>query len=245
MVVPAPPGGVSDNWTSMSRVRTGLEVVRTSHGRRWLWRNAYQRIYSSHIAIGVRRDLNVPHDPGPARIPLVVRQLQPGDDLSLIADDPGLTQQAAEERATQRWLLSSDLPAPWVAVDSEGVVLFMVWMLMAQDNGRIRAVFGKMLPELKPDEAIIEGPFSAQSHRGLRVMHASQQIVESAREFGVRYVMGFISETNIPQLTVAHQGAFYPFAKRELRWFLYRMHVRFFPLSEDDKVELRTQLEQH
>ena len=102
-----------------------------------------------------------------------------------------------------------------------------------------------MLPELQPDEAIIEGPFSAQSHRGLRVMHASHRIVESARDFGVRYVMGFISETNIPQLTVAHQGAFYPFAKREMRWLFYRLRVRFLPLSEDDEIELRTQFAQH
>jgi hypothetical protein len=225
----------------MMRVREGVELIRSSYGRRLLWQSAYLRLYSRHIAIGVRRDLNVPHDPGPAKIPLTVRQLQPGHDLSLVADVPGLTLEAAGERATQRWLLSSDLPAPWVAVDSEGTVLFMVWMLMAQDNARIRAVFRKELPVLQPDEAIIEGPFSAQNHRGLRVMHASQQIVESARDFGVRYVMGFISENNIPQLTVAHQGAFYPFAKREMRWFLYRKRVRFLPLSEDDKIKLQTQ----
>lgn len=220
----------------MMRVREGVELIRSSHGRRWLWQNAYLRLYSRHTAIGVRRDLNVPHDPGPAKIPLVVRQLRPDDDLSLVADVPGLTPQAAEERATQRWLLSSDLPAPWVAVDPEGTVLFMTWMLMAQDNARIRARWGKMLPELQPNEAIMEGPFSAQSHRGLRVMHASHQIVEGARDFGVRYVMGFISEKNVAQLMVAQQGAFYPFAKREMRWFLFRLRVRFFPLSEGDKL---------
>ena len=213
--------------------------MRTSHGRRWLWRAAYGGIYSRHIAIGVRRDLNEPNNPGPARIPLQVRQLRPDDDLSLVADVPGLTPKAAEERAAQRWLLSLDLPAPWVAADSEGVVLFMIWMLMAKDNARIRAAFGKKLPELKPDEAIIEGPFSSQDHRGLRVMHASQEIVESARDFGVRYVMGFISEDNIPQLTVALQGAFYPFAKREMRFLFHRLRVRFIPLSEDEKIELR------
>jgi hypothetical protein len=228
----------------MMRVREGVELIRSSHGRRVLWQSAYLRLYSRHIAIGVRRDLNVPHDPGPARIPLEVRQLRPGDDLSLVADVPGLTVKAAGERANQRWLLSSDLPAPWVAVDPEGTVLFMIWMLMAQDNARIRALWGKQLPELQPDEAIIEGPFSAQSHRGLRVMHAIQPIVESARDFGVRYVMGFISETNIPQLTVALQGAFYPFAKREMRWLFYRLRVRFLPLSEDDKIKLQTQFAQ-
>jgi hypothetical protein len=227
------------------RVREGVKLIRSSHGRRLLWQSAYLRLYSRHIAIGVRRDLNEPYDdPGPARIPLVVRQLQPDDDLSLVADVPGLTQQAADERATQRWLLNSDLPPPWVAVDPEGKVLFMVWMLMAKDNPQIRAVFRKELPVLKPDEAIIEGPFSAQSHRGLRVMRAIKQTVESAGDFGVRYIYGFISETNTPQLVVAHHGAFYPFIKREMRWLLYRKRVRFIPLSEDEKLELQTQFAQ-
>jgi hypothetical protein len=115
---------------------------------------------------------------------------------------------------------------------------------MAKDNPQIRAVFRKELPVLKPDEAIIEGPFSAQSHRGLRVMRAIKQTVESAGDFGVRYIYGFISETNTPQLVVAHYGAFYPFTKREMRWVLYRKRVRFIPLSEDEKVELQTQFAQ-
>ena len=69
------------------------------------------RLYSRHIAIGVRRDLNVPHDPGPAKIPLTVRQLQPGDDLSLIADVPGLASKFHDAvcRLGRRWCCASSL----------------------------------------------------------------------------------------------------------------------------------------
>ena len=40
------------------RVREGLELVRSSQGRRWLWRTARQRIHSRRIVICLRRDMN-------------------------------------------------------------------------------------------------------------------------------------------------------------------------------------------
>src|SRR5690242_21637011 len=112
----------------MMRVREGLELIRSSDRRRWLWGTVRHRLYSRRVAIGVRRDLSV-HVAGVKgrdlavvtdtgiidENRLVVRQLHPDDDLSFIAAVPGLTPRAAQERAGQRWLLSSPLPAPWVA----------------------------------------------------------------------------------------------------------------------------------
>ena len=68
-------------------------------GRQWLWFAVRKRFHSRVVSIGVRRDLNVyvAGDPAhdldavpPAKIPLVVRRLQPDDDLSLLDDVPGL-----------------------------------------------------------------------------------------------------------------------------------------------------------
>jgi hypothetical protein len=64
---------------------------------------------------------------------------------------------------------------------------------------------------------------------------ACGQALLAARDSGVRYVMGFIAEVNIPALAVAEFGGFYPFIKREERWFLYRLRIRFLPLSERDE----------
>jgi hypothetical protein len=215
------------------RIREALEVLGSRHGLYWLWQTVRLRFHSRRIAIGVRRDLNVPVqvDPSP-KIPLTVRNLRPGDDLSLIADVPGLSPQAAQERAVQRWLLKSNLPAPAVAIDSDGKVCFMAWMLTAQDNALIRARWGDLLPQLQPDEALIEGPFTAQSHRGLRVMRAYNAILEAARASGLRYVIGFIAEDNVAQLKVAEYGSFFPYIKREESWFLFRQRVRFLPLTD-------------
>jgi hypothetical protein len=216
------------------RVREALTILRSRQGFRWLRQTLRQRFKSRRIAIGVRRDLQVDVPVSPPKIPLVVRHLRPDDDLSFIADDPGLSPRAASERMVQRWLLGSNLPPPAVALDADGKVCFMAWMLTAQDNDVIRARWGEMIPPLKPGEAVIEGPFTAESHRGLGVMHAYNAILDAARESGLRYVMGFIAEGNIAQLKVANVGGFLPFIKREERWFLFRRRVSFLPLSDEE-----------
>src|SRR3954453_4128523 len=141
----------------MTRLGEGLELIRSSNGRRLLWLTARKRLYSRVVSIGVRRDLSV-HVEGvigrdlavvpPAKISLEVRQLRPDDDLSFIADVPGLTPRAAQMRMDQRWLMSGDLPTPWVAVDPDGAVCFMTFLLTARDNEAIRARWGGLLPQL-------------------------------------------------------------------------------------------------
>ena len=229
----------------MMRVREGLELIRSSHGRRWLWLTARKRLYSRGVSIGVRRDMSVyvagdpAHDLAavpPAKIPLVVRQLRPDDDLSFIADVPGLAPQATQMRADQRWLMSGDLPTPWVAVDPDGTVCFMTFLLTSRDNAAIRARWGELLPELQPDEALFEGPYTGESGRGLGIMKdACRQVMEVARDSGVRYVSGFIGEANVASLKVAEFGGFAPYIKREESWFLFRRRIRFLPLANATK----------
>lgn len=218
------------------RVREALTVIRSRQGFRWVRHTLRLRFHSRRVAIGVRRDLLVHVPVDPPKIPLEVRSLRPDDDLSFIADEPGLSPRAAAERTVQRWLLGSNLPPPAVAIDAEGKVCFMAWMLTAEDNELIQARWGKMLPQLKPGEAIVEGPFTAESHRGLGVMLAYNAILDAARESGIRYVMGFIAEGNVAQLKVAEIGQFIPFVKREESWFLFRRRIRFLPINEDEKA---------
>jgi hypothetical protein len=229
----------------MMRVRDGIELLRSSGGRRWLWLVGRRRLYSRGVSIGVRRDLSVyvagdpAHDLAavpPAKIPLVVRQLRPDDDLSFIADVPGLAPQVMQMRADQRWLMSGDLPTPWVAVDPDGTVCFMTFLLTSRDNDAIRARWGELLPELQPDEALFEGPYTGENGRGLGIMKdACRQVLEVARDSGVRYVGGFIGEGNVASLKVAEFGGFDPYLKREESWFLFRRRIRFRPLANATK----------
>lgn len=225
----------------IKRVREGLKLLRYGSGRRLLWLMARKRLYSRVVSIGVRRDLSV-HVPGvigrdlavvpPAKIALEVRQLRPDDDLSFIDDVPGLDPRSAQIRMDQRWLMSGDLPTPWVAVDPDGAVRFMTFMLTARDNEAIRARWGDLLPQLQPDEILIEGPFAEESARGLGIMkEVAGRLLQIAHDSGARYAMGFIGEQNVATLKVVELGGLAPFVKREERWFLFRRRIRFLPLE--------------
>lgn len=225
----------------MKQVRVALELARSAEGRQWLRLIVRKRLYSRGVSIGVRRDLNVfvagdpAHDLNavpPAKIPVVIRRLQPDDDLSFIDDVPGLDPLSAQMRTDQRWLMTGDLPTPWVAIGPDGAVWFMTFLLTARDNAAIRARWGKLLPELQPDEAAFEGPYAGDNARGLRLMKAvCVEALRDAQASGVRYVLGFIGEANAPSLSVAEFGGFYPYRKREESWFLFRQRVRFLPLE--------------
>lgn len=218
------------------RIREAVDLVRTQTGRRWLVKTARSRLHSRRLSVGVRRDTHVPFTPPKSKIPLVIRHVQPDDDLSFIADVPGLSTEAAQHRADQRWLLSCGLPTCWVGVDSEGIVRYMAWLLMPADNELIRSRWGDWLPQLKPDEALIEGVYTSEEHRGLGIMtDVSHAMAEQARELGVRYVMGFIGEGNAASLRVAEKANFLPYLVREDTWFLFRRRIRFLPYTEAAK----------
>lgn len=210
-----------------------LGLVRSRTGRKWLGRTARERLSSRRTSIGVRRDMTVPFTPPPAAVGLVLRHVQPDDDLSFIADQPGLPPEAAQHRADQRWLLKSDLPTCWVAVDSEGAVHYMAWLLLARDNPLIRARWGARFPQLQPDEALIEGVYVSPALRSLGVMTAAScEVADRARELGIRYVMGFIGEQNVASLKAADKSGFSPFVVREESWIMLRRRVRFVPVAD-------------
>jgi GNAT superfamily N-acetyltransferase len=219
----------------MMRVTEGLGLMRTRLGRRWLWHTLRLRTYSRRVGIGLLRDLHGPAFTNfRAKVPTTIRQLRPDDDLSLLDDLPDLDPRLARYRMDQRWLMTGDLPTPWVAVDPDGKVGFMTFLLTSRDNAAIQARWGAMLPTLQSDEAMIEGIYTAEKYRGMGLMvDAGTRIVEEARG-SARWGMGFVWERNPAVLRAGMKGGWFPFAKREERWLLFRRRVRFLPLEEHE-----------
>ncbi|MGB3483059.1 MAG: hypothetical protein WBB07_12685 [Mycobacterium sp.] len=180
----------------------------------------------------------MPFTPPPAKIALHIRRLEAEDDLSFLDDEPELSAKDAQLRADQRWLLSSNLPTCWVAVDPAGKICFMTWMLTSQDNALIRELWGDWLPKIKPDEVLIEGIYTAESHRGLGIMaDAATRIAEGALATGARYGLGFIGSGNSPSLRAGEKAGWIPFLTREEGWVLFRRRVRFSPVVDAHGTE--------
>lgn len=215
------------------KLRECYELVRTRRGRMWLWRTLVQRLYSRRVAIGVSRDLSAFLAKPSAKIPLEVRLLRDDDDLSLISEVGELAPRLAQQRADQRWFLASGLPTPWVAVDPDGAVCFLAWLLTSRDNDALTATLGPLLPQLEPGEVAIEGAFTAESHRGLGILpEVATRLVDAAQEAdGACRGIAFIADWNAASLKAGRKAGWFPYARREERWLLFRRTIRFLPLE--------------
>ena len=214
-----------------SIVQDGLRLMRSGSGRRRVLQGVRGRLHSRRGAFGLRRDLTVPFAAPAAKIPITVRPLRPDDDLAFLADSPDLSPQTAREHIDQRLLVNADIPTCWIAVDSDGTPCYMQWLVAARDNARIHSWWGGLFPELRPDEALLEGAYTADSHRGKGIMaHAMARIAEQAGEFGARYVITFVGHENVASLKGCERAGFAPYIDRDDRWFLFRRQVHFRPL---------------
>jgi GNAT superfamily N-acetyltransferase len=209
-----------------------IGLISSSYGRRRLRQAVRSRLSSHCHAIGLRRDLDVPFPAPPAKIALTVRPLRPQDDLSFLAPVPGLDPVAARGRLDQRRLLAANMPTCWIAADPTGAVCYMQWLILARDNGRIHDRWGALFPTLEPDEALLEGAYTAETHRGQGIMsHAMALIAEAAGTLGARRVITFVHHANIASLKGCERAGFAPYIERREAWSLFRRRVRFLPLN--------------
>lgn len=212
-----------------------MSLLMRGHPRALLRHVLGTRLHSETLAVGLRRDLDVPVAHPPAKIPLVVRPLQAGDDLSILDIEPaGLASEVLYERLSQRRLIASGLPTCWVAIAPDGKVCYMQWLVAPSDNARIRAQWDDLFPQLAPDEALLEGAFTGDAYRGQGIMaHAMSRIAVAARAFGARWVHTFVGVTNVPSLKGCKKAGFEPFQQRSESWWLLRRRVVFTPLTKE------------
>ena len=117
-----------------------MSLLVRGHPQTLLRRALGTRLHSETLAIGLRRDLDCPFVHPTAKLPLVIRPLRSGDDLSILnIDQPELTSDVLFERLSQRRLINAGLPTCWVAIAPDGKVCYMQWLVAPSDNVRIRA----------------------------------------------------------------------------------------------------------
>ncbi|HWC74172.1 MAG TPA: GNAT family N-acetyltransferase [Gemmatimonadales bacterium] len=192
------------------------------------------RLRSETLALGLRRDLVVPHTAPAPKIPLIVRPLAPGDDLSILdIEQPDLSSDAMFERLAQRRLVAAELPTCWVAIAPDGKVCYMQWLVAPKHNDRMRGQWGDLFPMLGPGEALLEGAYTGDAYRGQGIMaYAMSRIAEAASEFGARWVQTFVGVTNVASLKGCKKAGFVPFVRRSEVWWLMRRTVEFAGLPQ-------------
>lgn len=192
------------------------------------------RLRSDTVALGLRRDLTVPFKAPPAKLPLLVRPLEPADDLSMLnVDMADVAPDLVPARLAQRRLVEANIPTCWVAIAPDGKVCYMQWLIAPRENDRILAQWSDLFPQLSPDEALLEGAYTDAAYRGQGIMpHAMARIAEQAQAFGARWVNTFVGVGNVASLKGCKKAGFVPYVKRGESWRLLQRGVHFAPLPE-------------
>jgi RimJ/RimL family protein N-acetyltransferase len=216
----------------LTRVRDLGRLMLSGNVAKVWWALNY-RAYSDSTSIGLKRDLQVPFRGPTAKIPIGVRPLAAGDDLSAINPEPGLAPDEAFWRLGQRRLLESGLQTCYVAITPDDRPCYMQWVIPASENDRLRAVFGNLYPVLGPDEALLEGAYTPQPYRGKGIMSAAMaQIAERAAEHGARWVITFVDEQNEASLKGCLRAGFTPYVRRHEKFRMFHRAVTFAPLVQ-------------
>lgn len=210
-------------WTMADLVRGGRIGTLVTKVRRYL--------YSDTHAFALRRDLHIPFEAPPARVPLTVRQLRDSDVAELLQHGPA--DEDALERASRARMLRAGLPGCHVGATEGDRPCYMQWLLGHEDNEQIQRYFGDAFPILNPDTALLEGAYTPVAHRGKGIMPAAMaQIAERADQLGARYVITFVAADNIPSLKGCERAGFQPHAVRTERVRLFRRRVTIEPLTD-------------
>ncbi len=217
----------------LARARDLLRLAFTGRGRR-MWSVVTYRLYSNSVSVGLRRDLRAPcAAPPAAKRPFQVRPLTPDDHLAwLDVREVGLSDEQVYVRLGQTRLLRSGIETCHLAVEPDGTACYMQWLILSNENERVRGFFGNLYPRLAPDEALLEGAYTPEASRGQGIMAAAMaQIAERASQYGARWVVTFVDETNVASLKGCARAGFVPYLRRDERFRLFRRRVSFTPVS--------------
>jgi RimJ/RimL family protein N-acetyltransferase len=204
---------------------TGTELVRAERrdsgplvsSAAGLYHCLRRQLYQSWVSYGLRRDLTQEHTTPKSQIPITVREFQERDITQLFGA-PRRSASRKERLEVMHRLahLAERIPTCFVAIDERtGSPCFMQWLMLADQNERIKSFFRGRFPALQTDEALLENAYTPPEYRGKGIMSAAMSLVaERARNFGCRYVITFVSKDNTASLKGCAKAGFYPYLIR-------------------------------
>lgn len=203
-------------------VRSGGLRPLASDLRRWAW--------SDDLAVGLGRDLTVPHAPSPAKVAL---DIVPLDDqlASQLFDEQGLDAAALRDMEARRRLWQDRIPNAFVAVDDTGTPCYVQWAIPGSETALISDYFRGGFPVMSSDELLLEAAWATPAARGKRIMaEAMSRITEAGAGPEHRRAITFVGVDNEPSLRGCRAAGFEVYIERLERWRLGRRSLAWNPL---------------
>jgi ribosomal protein S18 acetylase RimI-like enzyme len=208
-------------------LRRGVWLLRKGHLRE-VGRRIRRLAWHDVTSLGLAYD---PRDPVTARVPRVGIEVRPLEeaDIPVFTSLPlaGSPRVEALTRTNARDLIESGLQTCYVGITEDGPV-YMQFLVTADQNECLLAIFGGLFPPLAEDEGLLEFAFTLQEHRARPVMPSVMlRLIEIAAERGLRRVVTYVHINNRSFIRFFMRLGFVPFAVRVARWRLFRRRVEF------------------
>lgn len=192
-------------------LRSTVLLVRTGQFRE-LGKKLLNRLSDEHSLVGLRIDVQALARTE-KRGAITVQPAQYSDVTRVIdLKEPDLPRREQHDRIRRHRMLESGIQTCYVGAGSDGVPCFVQWLILPDQNSRLREVFGGWYPPLLPGEAMVECVYTHPSRRGQGVMtDATPQLLGIARDLGMHSVVTFVPTTNARSLRIHLRMGFVPY----------------------------------
>ncbi len=187
---------------------------------------------STWESVGFRRDLTVPFSAPEAKVPISVRAMDDALAKQMFdLTESGITEDERELRKSRGELWESGIGFGFVAVAEDGDPAYCQWLIGPEFNDDIRQFFDEVFPVLGQGEALLEGAFTPEAHRGKGIMPAAMaRIAEHGADVGATSVITFVTADNVPSIKGCERSGFAAYTRRLVVWNGLRRSVTFEPL---------------
>jgi hypothetical protein len=192
-----------------------------------------RRLYSESVSLGLRREVSEPLEAPRPRMALTIRPLEPDDVPLFTVSIPNLDRTNVMDRVNARLLIESGIRQCYVAVTPDGHPCYMQCLIESSQNGKLRRLYGNLVPPLQQDEGLLEAAFSLEKYRGRGLMlQVIPELLARARQLGLRRLILFASVNNLPMLRACRWAGFVPYTERRQSHRLFHRRVTFRPLPD-------------
>lgn len=204
-------------WSHQVSLSAKLKITGTvikEDGPQELVRHLAELFYSTRECYVLRRDLTVPLVGRPeAKVPIIVRRLEPCDVPQIIAERPsGLI----------LGVLRAGLPQCYVALTRAQEVCYLQWLVTPEQRERFRSIRFREMHEFNDDTVMLEFAYTFKRFRGLGIMApALAWVLEQEKQ--ARWAVTYVDRTNLPSLRGCRGAGFYPYQLSRDKWRLFRL----------------------
>ncbi len=171
-----------------------------THG---LWKELVAQIrqkgFSTHVYVDAVLDVGTFAGPGRFRVPLVAHPVAGPEEptLSAVLADRSMPSHERHEASRRLTMLATGVRTCYAIADAGGIVRVVQWLILPDQNGAVRRIYGDWYPSLAADEALMENAYVFPKYRGTGVLSSAvESLVEIARAAGVTRIHTSIPVTN-------------------------------------------------